>query len=276
MMPKRDFMEMTWPDIASAEVRRWIAVLPVAAVEQHGPHLPLGVDCYIAEAYLARVLPLLPADLPATFLPVQKIGQSDEHRAFPGTLSLSAGTNIAVYAQTGESLHRCGRRKLVIVTSHGGNAAAVELVARDLRVRLGMLVVTCAWRRFGYPPGTFEPMEQRHGVHAGDVETSLVLADRPDTVCMERAAAAVPETVKMAQDFKWLSAFRPVGFGWMTQDLHPTGAVGDAALARADKGARALAHGAKAFVELLQDVDRFDLKRLRDGPLDGPTSGARA
>jgi creatinine amidohydrolase len=274
MMPKRDWTEMTWTEVAAGDTGRWIAVLPVAAVEQHGPHLPLGVDSYIAEAYVARVLPLLPADLPATFLPVQKIGQSDEHRAFPGTLSFSAQTIIATYTEIGESLHRSGVRKLVIVTSHGGNVAAVELVARDLRMRLRMLVVTCAWHRFGYPPGTFEPMEQRHGVHAGDVETSLVLAHKPATVHMERAVAAVPVTVKMAEDFKWLSAFRPVGFGWMTQDLHPTGAVGDATPATAQKGEQALAHGARAFVELLQDVDRFDLERLADGPLDGPTSPA--
>jgi creatinine amidohydrolase len=111
-------------------------------------------------------------------------------------------------------------------------------------------------------------MEQRHGVHGGDVETSLVLAHKPETVEMEQALPAVPATVKMAEDFKWLSAFRPVGFGWMTQDLHPSGAVGDATGATAQKGERALAHGARAFVELLQDVDRFDLKRLAAGPLD--------
>jgi creatinine amidohydrolase len=268
MTPKRDWLEMTWTDVAAGDTARWIAVLPVAAVEQHGPHLPLGVDTHIAEAYIARVLPLLPAELPATFLPVQKIGQSVEHQAYPGTLSFSPQTIMAAYTEIGESLHRCGVRKLVIVTSHGGNVAAVELVARDLRVRLKMLVVTCAWHRFGYPPGTFERMEQRHGVHAGDVETSLMLAGRPATVRMERAGAAVPETVTMAQDFKWLSAFRPIGFGWMTQDLHPTGAVGDATLATAEKGERALAHGAAAFVELLHDVDRFDLDRLRDGPLE--------
>jgi len=266
MMPKRDWTEMTWTDVAAGDTQRWIAVLPVAAVEQHGPHLPLGVDSYIAQAYIARVLPLLQADLPATFLPVQQIGQSDEHRAFPGTLSFSARTIIGAYTEIGESIHRCGVRKLVIVTSHGGNVAAIELVARDLRVRLKMLVVTCAWHRFGYPAGTFERMEQRHGVHAGDVETSLVLAHKPDTVDMERAVRAVPVTVKMAEDFKWLSAFRPVGFGWMSQDLHPSGAVGDAALATAQKGEQTLAHGARAFVELLQDVDRFDLKRLADGP----------
>lgn len=265
-MPNRDWTAMTWTDVAAGDTGRWIAVLPVAAVEQHGPHLPLGVDSYIADAYIARVLPLIPDDLPATFLPVQKIGQSDEHRAFPGTLSFSARTVIGAYTEIGESLHRCGVRKLVIVTSHGGNVAAMDLAARDLRVRLGMLVVTAAWHRFGYPPGTFESLEQRHGIHAGDVETSLVLADRPETVHMERAPAAIPATVEMAGTFKWLSAFRPAGFGWMTQDLHPSGAVGDATPATAHKGERALVHGAHAFVELLQDVDRFDLTRLRDRP----------
>jgi creatinine amidohydrolase len=185
-------------------------------------------------------------------------------------LSFSARTIIGAYTEIGESIHRCGVRKLVIVTSHGGNVAVMDLVARDLRARLKMLVVTCGWHRFGYPPGTFERLEQRHGVHAGDVETSLVLAHRPETVRMRSAVQAVPATLEMAEKFKWLSAFRPVGFGWMTQDLHPTGAVGDATLATAQKGEQALAHGARAFVELLQDVDRFDLKRLAEGPLDAP------
>jgi creatinine amidohydrolase len=268
MLPKRQWMEMTWTDLAEADTRRWIAVLPVAAVEQHGPHLPLGVDSYIAEAYLSRVHELLPEDLPVSFLPVQKIGQSDEHIAYPGTLSLSAETIIRTYTEIGESLHRAGLRKLVIVTSHGGNVSAMDLVARDLRVRHRMLVVTAAWHRFGYPPGTFDRAEQRHGIHAGDVETSLMLAERGDAVRMDSAANAVAATVGMAEDFKWLSAFRPVGFGWMTQDLHGSGALGDATLATAAKGEAALRHGARGFVELLGDVDSFDLARLADGPLD--------
>ena len=84
-LPKRDWMEMTWADIAAAgeAVRRWIAVLPLAAVEQHGPHLPLGVDAYIAEAYLARVRKILPETLPVTFLPVQRVGVSAEHMGYP-------------------------------------------------------------------------------------------------------------------------------------------------------------------------------------------------
>jgi creatinine amidohydrolase len=268
--PKRDWMEMTWQDIASAgeAALRWIAVLPLAAVEQHGPHLPLGVDTFIAEAYLARVREILPDELPVTFLPVQRIGVSAEHLSYPGTLTLSAATAIAAWTELSESLARAGLRKLVLVTSHGGNVAPMELVARDLRTRRGMLAVTVGWHRFGYPEGTFSGEERRHGIHGGDIETSLMLAAMPETVRMGRAAEATPATIAMARDFKWLGAYRPAGFAWMTQDLNITGAIGDATQASAAKGEAALAHGAQAFVELLRDVDRFDLTRLRAGPLD--------
>jgi creatinine amidohydrolase len=268
-LPRRDWTEMTWRDIAGAgeATRRWIAVLPLAAVEQHGPHLPLGVDTFIAQAYLAKVRDSLPEELPVTFLPVQAVGVSVEHVAYAGTLTLSAATAIAAWTEIGESLARAGLRKLVLVTSHGGNVAAMELVARDLRARLGMLAVTVGWHRFGYPDGTFSSEERRHGIHGGDVETSLMLAARADTVRMEQALKAIPTTVEMAQQFKWLGAYRPAGFAWLTQDLHPSGAVGDATLASATKGDATLADGAKAFVELLAEVDRFDLRRLREGPL---------
>ena len=268
-LPKRDWMEMTWADIAAAgeAVRRWIAVLPLAAVEQHGPHLPLGVDAYIAEAYLARVRKILPEALPVTFLPVQRVGVSAEHLGYPGTLTLAATTAIKAWTEIGESLARAGLRKLLLVTSHGGNVAAMELVGRDLRTRLGMLAVTVGWHRFGYPEGTFSGEERRHGIHGGDIETSLMLAAMPDAVRTEKAAQATPATVAMAHEFKWLGAYRPAGFAWMTQDLNATGAVGDATQASAAKGEAALAHGAQAFVELLGEMDRFDLARLREGPL---------
>ena len=267
MLPKRDWMEMSWQDLAGGETGRWIAVLPLAAVEQHGPHLPLGVDSFIAEAYLARARALLPDDLPATFLPVQRIGVSAEHLSFPGTLHLSATTAIAAWTELGESLARAGLRKLVMVTSHGGNVAAMELVARDLRTRLKMLAVTVGWHRFGYPDGTFSGEEKKHGIHGGDIETSLMLAAKPETVRMESAPKAIPQSVAMAREFKWLGAYRPAGFAWMTQDLNATGAVGDSTRADAAKGEAALAHGAQAFVELLSEVDRFELTRLREGPL---------
>jgi len=271
-LPKRNWMEMTWQDIAGAATERWIAVLPLAAVEQHGPHLPLGVDSFIAEAYLQRVLGILPEDLPVTLLPVQRVGISAEHLSYSGTLTVSATTAIVAWTELGESLARAGLRKLVLVTSHGGNVAAMELVARDLRTRLGMLAVTVGWHRFGYPDGTFTGEEKKHGIHGGDIETSLMLAALPDMVRMDEAPNATPATVAMAREFKWLGAYRPAGFAWMTQDLNPTGAVGDATLASAAKGDAALEQGARAFVELLGEVDRFDLARLREGPLAEPNS----
>jgi creatinine amidohydrolase len=269
-LPRHDWTEMTWQEIAAAgdAVQRWIAVLPLAAVEQHGPHLPLGVDTYIAEAYLARVGALLPAELPVTFLPVQRIGVSVEHLAFPGTLTISAATAIAAWTEIGDSVARSGLRKFIFVTSHGGNVSAMEVVARELRVRHGMLVVTVGWSRFGYPPDTFSEQEKRHGIHGGDVETSLMLAAKPEAVRIDKMSDATPASAKMAQEFKWLGAHRPAGFAWMTQDLHRTGALGNATLANAAKGEAALNHGARAFAELLGEVDRFDLARLQEGPLD--------
>lgn len=267
MLPKREWTEMAWPDFASADTARWIAVLPLAATEQHGRHLPTGVDSFIADAYLAGVMPLLPDDLPVTFLPVQTIGQSDEHLAYPGTLSFSAATVIRAWTEIGESVARAGVKKLVLVTSHGGNVQAMEIVSRDLRARLGMLVVTVGWHRFGYAD-LFDSQEKKHGIHAGDIETSLIMASAArNTVRMDRAERAPSATIGMETEFRYLSAYRPAGFGWMTQDLHLSGAVGDPTVATADKGEAALAHGAQAFVDLLKEVDRFDLARLRAGPL---------
>lgn len=238
---------------------RTIAVLPIAAVEQHGPHLPVGVDTRIAEGYVAAVLERLPDDLDVLFLPVQAIGKSNEHLAFPGTLTLTAETAIRAWSDIGDSVHRAGCRKLVFVNSHGGNIAVMDIVARDLRVRHAMVAITSSWHRLGYPEGLFTAHEHQHGIHGGEVETSLMLAIRPDTVRMEHAADFVPRTVQMAEDFAFLSAIQPAGFGWMSQDLHPSGAMGNAAAADAARGHACIAHGADRFIDLLRDVDRFDL-----------------
>ncbi len=266
MLPKRFWTEMTWEDFRAGEPARWIAVLPVAAVEQHGPHLPLGTDGFIAEGYLARVHKLLPAALPVTFLPLQWIGKSDEHLAFPGTLTLSAETAIRAWNEIGESVHRAGVRKLVIVNSHGGNGPILDLVARDLRVRLGMLAVTAAFSRFGYPEKLFTDIERFHGFHGGAIETSLMLAGRDELVRKDKIGNFASATMAMEKEFARLRAERPAGFGWMTQDLNPAGAIGDATTASKDKGEQALEHGAKAFVQLLEDVHKFDPKRLKEGP----------
>jgi len=266
VLPKRDWVEMTWEDFAGADKTRWIAVLPVAAVEQHGPHLPVGVDAFIAAAYLSRARELLPADLPVSFLPMLSIGTSEEHRAFPGTLTLSADTLIRVLAEIGESVHRAGVRKLVIVNSHGGNVSAIDLVTRDLRVRLNLLTVACSWFGFGYPEGLFAQEEQVHGIHAGAIETSIMLAAHPALVRTEHAKNFASAGIELAREFRYLGIDRPGRLGWMSQDLHASGAMGDASAATAEKGKAAIEFGARAFVELLGEVDRFDLARLKQGP----------
>lgn len=258
-----DWVSLTTEEFAADR----IAVLPVAAVEQHGPHLPVGVDTCIAEAYLARVRALLPRDSRAVFLPVQAVGASDEHKAFRGTLTLSPETTLAAFIEIGESVSRAGIAKLVIVNSHGGNIAPIDLAARQLRVRANMLAVHCSWGRFGYPDGLFSDDERTHGIHGGDIETSIMLAAYPDLVRREKIADFRPATYAMERDYSYLRADDPVGFGWMTQDLHASGALGDASLATPEKGAAALDHGARAFVELLKDVEKFDPKGLVAGPL---------
>jgi creatinine amidohydrolase len=132
-----------------------VAVLPVAAVEQHGPHLPVYVDACLNEGVVARAIELLPPELPVTFLPMQAVGKSNEHLAFPGTLSLSAETLIRLWTEIGESVHRAGVRKLVLFNSHGGQPQIMDIVARDLRVRLEMFVVCASSYAFGMPVGAF-------------------------------------------------------------------------------------------------------------------------
>jgi creatinine amidohydrolase len=228
--------------------------------------LPLGTDVMIAQAYLARVRELLPGNIPAIFLPLQPIGISTEHLAYPGTLSLPAETALKVWMALGESIARAGLKKLVMVSSHGGNSAAMNLVAQDLRAQHGLLAVTTAWSRFGAPEGLFSAEELRHGVHGGAVETSIMLARYKQRVRTDAIAGFRPASIAMEQDYRWLSAHRPAPLAWQTQDLHPSGAVGDARQATAEKGELLLDHGARAFCELLADVDKFDVKRFSDSP----------
>jgi creatinine amidohydrolase len=266
MPPTKFWADMTWTDFRETDMAATIAVLPVAAVEQHGPHLPLGVDTFIMEGYIDRVVERLPADLPVLFLPAQTCGCSIEHTDFPGALSLSAATAIRAWTELGECVHRAGCRKLVLLNSHGGNSAILDIIAHDLRSRLGMFVVMASWSRFGAPDGLFSAEELTHGIHAGEVETSLMLSFRPDLVRLDRAGDFVSESVAMENEFNWLRAGRPTGFGWMSQDLSASGAVGNAAAADAAKGEACADYGATAFVELLQDIEGFDLARLKEGP----------
>lgn len=266
-LPRRRWIDMTTEDFRSGDVGSWIAVLPVAAVEQHGPHLPVGVDAMLGAGYLERALGLVPDDLPVTVLPMQTIGTSHEHLDFPGTLTVSPETAIRAWVEIGASIARAGVRKLVLMNSHGGNTSVLDIVARRLRAERGMLAVAASWHRLGYPAGLFSAEELRHGIHAGAIETSVIAALHPELVRAEKAADFRSSTYAMETDYAQLRAATPAGFGWMAQDLHPSGAIGNAAAATKEAGEAALDHGARSFVELLQDVSRFPLDSLKPGPL---------
>lgn len=262
-MPKRFWSELTTVDFDHLDEARSVAVLPVAATEQHGPHLAIATDTVIADGLIALAAAGCPEDLEVLVLPTQSIGASGEHLAFPGTLTFSPQTALAAWLEIADSVARTRVRKLVLVSAHGGNSEVLGLLARLVRLRHRMACVVTAWRRFGLPPGLFSDEEVAHGIHAGAVETSLMLYLRPDLVDMARAADNRSAATGMAEEFTHLRAGGPHAVGWAIQDLHASGAVGDATAASAEKGRLVAAHQVAAFLALLRDVSRFPLDRLR-------------
>ena len=259
--------ELSWTDFQTRDMARCIAVLPIAAIEQHGPHLPVGVDTMIAEGHMAHLKAHLPTDIDVLFLPTQAIGKSNEHLRYPGTLTLSAETAIRAWTEIGESVARAGCRKIIIVNSHGGNMSVMDIVARELRIRCTMLAVSAAWVRMGQPLGTTSEREATFGIHGGDYETSLMLAFRPDLVKTDKLQDFSSRGESYAKTFAKLRVTQPVGFGWMSQDLNEDGVVGEAHLATVQKGQAIADHVTREFIKLLRDVDAFDLSNLKAGPL---------
>ncbi|GAA5237047.1 creatininase family protein [Verticiella sediminum] len=265
-LPRRLWVDMTTREFSRLP-KDTVAVLPVASVEQHGPHLPVYVDACLNEGIVQRAIQHLPEELPITFLPMQAVGKANEHLAFPGTLSLSAETLTRVWTEIGECVHRAGIRKLVLFNSHGGQPQVMDIVARDLRVRLGMFVVCCDGGSFGPVPGEpFPELERRHGIHGGSKETSMMLALRPDLVQMEHAQDFRPASIHIEENYRYLRAEGRVGFGWQAQDLNPAGAAGNALDADAERGDQVLDHAARGLATLLAEVHRFPIDHLRATP----------
>lgn len=239
-----------------------VAILPLGAIEQHGPHLPVWVDSCINEMLLDRALAALPADAQVLALPLQAVGKSDEHSAFGGTLSFSAETLIAMLLELGESVHRAGVERLILLNSHGGQPQILDIVARELRVRHAMLVVNAAWFGLGLPEGLFSAEECQHGIHGGEIETSLMLHLRPDLVDMTRAGNFVSLSQEMIGTFDLLSVEGAIGIGWQAQDLNSCGVCGNAAAADAGRGAEVAQYLVRRCVDLIGEVARFPLSRF--------------
>ncbi|MCB1476425.1 MAG: creatininase family protein [Rhodobiaceae bacterium] len=225
-------------EAVGAAASQAVAVLPIAAVEQHGPHLPVGTDLTITEGLVSMLAEKVPDDVPVVFLPPVPFGKSDEHGGFAGTVSLSAETMIAVLTDIGGSLAASGIARLVIVSGHGGNSECMGIAARRLRERYGMAVVATNFMRFGLPDGIVPEDEARFGIHGGMIETSLMLHLAPDQVDMTKAADFASAAQTLAQSNAFLGFSGPGALSWMTSDLNETGAVGNAAAATAEVGQR--------------------------------------
>lgn len=257
------------PDFANLDLSRVIAVLPVAATEQHGPHLPLNVDATLVDGVIAAALPHLAPNPPVLFLPTQSIGFSPEHTAFAGTLTLKAETVIRLWTELAESVAATGVKKLVLLNSHGGQVGLLDVVARDLRARLGMLVYSVNW--FNLPlgeavTGLFSAQEHRFGIHAGEIETSMMLALKPEQVDMAKAQNFHSTSQDRSEKFSILGDGRSAKLAWQMQDYNPQGAAGNAAAATADKGRALLGAAGRSLAQLLAEIDQLPADTLANKP----------
>jgi len=273
--PSRFWADWTSPQLEQARadgvLERLIAVLPVAATEQHGPHLPLRVDSALVDGVIAHALPHIAPEVPVLFLPTQAVGFSPEHTQFAGTLTLKAETVIRLWTEIGESVAASGVKRMVIFNSHGGQVGLMDVVARDLRARLGMLVYSVNW--FGLPltapdgsdvNALFSAHEHRFGIHAGDIETSMMLALRPDLVDMAQAENFASSSEARARQFPILGNGKSAKLGWQMQDYNPMGAVGNSAAATAGKGQAVLQAAGLALAQLLGEINALPGETLRE------------
>ena len=263
--PSRFWSGLCSRDFASLDPAATVAVLPLGATEQHGPHLPLSVDSTLVDGIVQAALPLLPAELPVLFLPTQQIGLSPEHASFAGTLTLSAETLIRLWREIGAGVARAGVKKLVLFNAHGGHVGAMDVVARELRAAHGLIVYSVSW--FNLPLGAagaqFSADEHRFGVHAGEIETSMMLALAPHQVRMESAQDFASASRDRAASYPLLGNGRSAKFGWAMEDYNPQGAAGNAAAATADKGRAVVDAAAAQLSLLLAEVSRLPLDTLR-------------
>lgn len=255
--PSRRWADVSARDFALAQrsglAAQTVAILPVGAVEQHGPHLPLKVDTALVEGVVDAALPLMAADVPVLVLPTQAIGLSLEHQDYAGTLSLSPATLLAVWTELGACVARAGVKKLLIFNAHGGNVSSMDIVARQLRMQCGLLVYHSSWFNLPQPAGVneaFSAHEHRFGVHGGETETSMMLHLAPELVRMEHARNFASSSEVRARQFPILGNGKSAKLGWAMQDYNPQGAAGNAAAADAQRG-QALVQGAAASLAQL-------------------------
>lgn len=260
--PQRYYPYLTWQDVAAMSDKENVVLIQlVGAIEQHGPHLPLAVDAALGIGVVSRALTRLRAEIPAYALPPLYYGKSNEHWHFPGTITLSASTLTAVLKEVAESLYRSGFRKLVLLNSHGGQPQVLEIVARDLHQAHAdfMVFPIFAWNAPHQIGELLSEKEQRLGIHAGDAETSMMLAILPEQVRMDLACTEYPPLPDGL-----LSMEGQLPFAWTTRDLSRSGVIGDPTTATAAKGEKMLASVAAGWVQVIEEIYHFRQPQVKD------------
>jgi creatinine amidohydrolase len=275
VLPSRFWADLSTRDFAAlqgtGQADQVVAVLPVAAIEQHGPHLPLSVDATLLQGVIDAAMPQLPAELPVLFLPPQNVGLSPEHIGFPGTLTLSPATVIALWTEIGECVARAGIKKLLLFNGHGGQVSVMDIVARELRLRCDLIVYSASWFSLPLPDavaGQFSAQEHRFGIHAGEIETSMMRHLAPAWVRMEHAQNFRSSSQDRAERYAILGNGKSAKMGWAMQDYHPAGAVGQADAATPEKGKAVVDAAGAALACLLGELAALPLGTTLQQPGD--------
>lgn len=251
----RNFAYLNWKQVDALPREHTLLVLPTAAIEQHGHHLPLATDTLINNLLLGNALDLIPVELPVYALPPVCYGKSNEHIGFPGTLSVSAQTFLAVVRDIGASIATSGFKKLVLYNTHGGNTSLVDVLARDLRAEFGLQTFTL----FGSAGAAFDGLseqERTYGFHAGEVETAYLLHATPEVVHTDEYTANYIARVDERERLKPEGS--PANFSWLTRDISPSGVMGDPSPATAANGERWANEAATRIAEILVAMYNFE------------------
>jgi creatinine amidohydrolase/Fe(II)-dependent formamide hydrolase-like protein len=252
--------EMTWLEAKSRFAETDIVLLPVGAIEQHGPHLPLDTDAWDAD-HLCRAVAARCADPRPIVLPPVPYGVSYHHDDFPGTLSVGPETLAQFVYEVGMAAARHGVKKLVIVNGHGGNAPALQLAAQ--KVNRDARIFTCVDTGETSDTEIDALAETRNDVHAGEIETSTSLASRPHLVDESRLEASVPEFSSRYLEF---SSGSSVEWYEHTARISASGVLGDPTRASRAKGERMwqlMIDNLVRFVETLKGLSLDEIVESR-------------
>jgi len=256
---ERLLARLTSPQVQQLRKDDALVVLPLGAVEQHGPHLPLLTDALIGEYALTLALELLPPHSNVWLLPPLAYGKSNEHLGFAGTMSLSASTLQAVISDIADSVHQSGFRRLLLFNTHGGNADLCHVAAREIRARTGLMVFYVSPGGFRPASGLISSEEQEFGIHGGDAETSMVMAIKPGWVQNDMLAEEMPDL----SGCRFLTLESGIRFAWVMSDISESGIAGDATRATKEKGDEILRRTAAALAEALLEMCAFDIASVK-------------